>query len=1326
VFKRLPALLASGAIMAALTLLQVPGSSALGSAGKVGNTAANVVSASTSSPLDASTITFAHPTMAGINGDGFELGLRADPTTPSTMYAGAPGGHNIETSWVWKTTDSGKTWKWIPNAAPLNGKVQGTTPACLGGGDTEIAVDLHHHLYFNDLSGAPGPTVPLEFSTGRSDDGGVNFICSSTGVPDPATDRQWYAIEGDPTLNDGTQTADNILYLTANHRGKGTEMGPGCPTTGNVLAMWRSPVPSLSPQPTGAASAAGIEFGPQFVISCNEGIMGNDELSPVATKRAEDGTLTLPTAIRHVFVAHDNANLNQISMARCFAVPIGPATPNMSDPSGLRCVDKVVANLAGPGRRTGANFPTSAIDSAGNVYVVWEEKVGTTQTLLMFSFSLDEGQTWSAPISLPTNAPSNVVGGKELGGPLNTDVFAWPVAGDDGRVDVAWYGTNATGTSPDVANGYYSLWLTQSLNAHDPTGPTFSDPVLASEHFIHKGTMNTLIGNQSGDRALGDFLQLRMGPQGEAMISYADSNNAHHADVPHAMFVRQIAGPSLLSSIGTVSISGLTPDDAVADGVGDAKYEASGQSTANIPNLDITGSSISKVAAGATATSACPSTAGTNGCYRIEMDINILSLDAPPSPDTDQDLVWLTQWLVPGTTETLGGKNLFVYAESNQGGAIQCWTGQSGEFSTFFALTYPGTIQITNAASCTATMGTGGNIVITVPLSTLVAVGGPIDNLLHEVRASTQTMVSPANSDSTGLFNEIDGAQTYVFTPPSADLSLAKTDSPDPVNVGANLTYHITATNNGPDPAAGVSLSDTLPSAASLVSTTPGAPTCTGTTTISCALGDLASGASTSVDILVRPTAQGTLANTATVTSLTPDPNTANNTATTTTTVTGCPGFETDPRVQVVGTAGADTLIGTSGDDILCGLGGNDNLRGLGGNDLLLGGDNKDTMFGGAGNDTFDGGAGVDTVSFSDGPVASGVTANLATGTSTNAELGSDTFVAVSPGGCSTVENLTGSGFDDSLTGDGCPNTLYGAGGGDTLTGGGGSDLLQGVAGGDSLSGGDGSDLVEPGTGDDPSADGGAGFDTLAYVDVTTGGVNINLVGGTATGTATGGAGSDHFTAASFEAYYGTNSADTLTGDTGSNLLYGLGGADSISGGGGNDTMGGGAGADTIDGGNGVDSSTYYTAPNGATVNLSTGTASDDGTGSADTLANVENVLGSNSTVPGEGDSITGSAGSNALYGFGGNDSLYGFGGNDYLDGGAGTDTLNGGDGTDRCLNGEGTLTSCESTTSPLTGSSGPSVAVIIRAEARMARLLGIPAGAASGSSGTASVAGRR
>jgi uncharacterized repeat protein (TIGR01451 family) len=55
-----------------------------------------------------------------------------------------------------------------------------------------------------------------------------------------------------------------------------------------------------------------------------------------------------------------------------------------------------------------------------------------------------------------------------------------------------------------------------------------------------------------------------------------------------------------------------------------------------------------------------------------------------------------------------------------------------------------------------------------------------------------------------------------------ADLEISKADSPDPVTVGDNLTYTITVTNNGPDAAANVVVTDTLPSGVTFVSASPG------------------------------------------------------------------------------------------------------------------------------------------------------------------------------------------------------------------------------------------------------------------------------------------------------------------------------------------------------------------------------------------------------------------------------------------------------------------------------------------------------------------------
>jgi uncharacterized repeat protein (TIGR01451 family) len=138
-----------------------------------------------------------------------------------------------------------------------------------------------------------------------------------------------------------------------------------------------------------------------------------------------------------------------------------------------------------------------------------------------------------------------------------------------------------------------------------------------------------------------------------------------------------------------------------------------------------------------------------------------------------------------------------------------------------------------------------------------------------------------AQNEFAGL--AIDNSRLAPLTPPppSADLSVTKTDSPDPAHVGQKLTYTVAVTNNGPDQATGVILSDTLPKTTGFgsVSTTQG--TCTRTKTgVMCNLGTLASGGTATVTIVVKPTQKGTITNTVTVAATSPtDPNTANNTA---------------------------------------------------------------------------------------------------------------------------------------------------------------------------------------------------------------------------------------------------------------------------------------------------------------------------------------------------------------------------------------------------------------------------------------------------------------
>jgi uncharacterized repeat protein (TIGR01451 family) len=147
----------------------------------------------------------------------------------------------------------------------------------------------------------------------------------------------------------------------------------------------------------------------------------------------------------------------------------------------------------------------------------------------------------------------------------------------------------------------------------------------------------------------------------------------------------------------------------------------------------------------------------------------------------------------------------------------------------------------------------------------------------------TNTVTVSSDAADPDMSNNTDSVTNQAV---GADLSIAKGDSPDPVQVGTTLTYTVTVTNNGNADATNVVVTDTLPAGFTPLTAVISSGSCSPVSNpVVCTAPSLASGGSVTVTITGTPTATGTISNTAIVDADEFDPNTANNSVTIDTTV---------------------------------------------------------------------------------------------------------------------------------------------------------------------------------------------------------------------------------------------------------------------------------------------------------------------------------------------------------------------------------------------------------------------------------------------------------
>jgi hypothetical protein len=727
------ALLAAGLVLALGTTM----SSVAASAGPV-----------TAKPA-AAALGFSHAVVVDHQRPGFEPDVKVDGN--GVIYSSVPFGFSTTQSFVWSSRDRGNSYQFVPgNVGP------GKPATCVGGGDTDLFLDSRNALYFSDLQGL------TNISNSMSTDGGATWSTNCAGAPNTPDDRMWFT-------GTGSSAAGN-LTLYQDYDATGTAV----PSAGNQLVetvshdgTHFSPVVNSDPN----ALSGGCAGAAANCVTNNEGISGNQVVDP--------GT-------GNVYIAHTTTNGTggtpgvQVSEGK---ITLGtPTTATWTESPNLDaalCQNSTCVDGNGNAEElAGENFASIARDSAGYLYVSFtagpldhanssDSNFGALTAPEQIYVVRSLQPAGADPSTLTWSAPQRITGS---GSSAGTNTFPWITAGSGGRVDVAWYHTNETSEQGTCASGSgtctlygagsfrnaeWTVQMAQSLSAN--TGSPGYGTSQVSEAPVKHGQIctNGLGCATGGDRSLGDFLQVTTDNQGAAVVSYVFDTSADTSageDTGPEVISRQISGPSLLSSIGSVSQNGGpgVPMSSVADPTGDANYSANGSRTAASDNLDLTGASLAN---------------GPGSTLVATIRVRNLKSLGAGSALGGPDASWLLRWtqVRPGAT---GNGDIYYAGMDNNSGA-----GGSGK-PTFFAgdtagippansadhtkyMTFPQT-HVLSASQASYDAATGV-ITLRIPRS---YVGNPANGTpLYSGTAFTATSSSPQSGST--LFNLIDATTPF-------------------------------------------------------------------------------------------------------------------------------------------------------------------------------------------------------------------------------------------------------------------------------------------------------------------------------------------------------------------------------------------------------------------------------------------------------------------------------------------------------------------------------------------------------------------------------------
>lgn len=397
-------------------------------------------------------------------------------TAPQSIGTISGGG-----SPVWTSTTQGASW-----SGPVH-----PTGDPVSGGDTDLAIDAAGDVFQADLwLGNSAMAV--------STDHGASFIANEYGHTQPGDDRPWIAYSA----------KDNAIYMVYD---------------GVDAVHVAKSAPLVAPQ-AGLVLAQDVPVVAESAVSVGLSVSGLN--TPVRQCVCPPGGIAVDPSSGAVYVTYSRQN------GGASGGGVGVAR---SDNGGLTWTLASIPNTGSSGSAFDVeyNFAPVKVDKNGTVYVAWGE--GRTMTTdssgnhvasggvaIKYAYSTDRGATWSAPVTLST---SN-----------GTATFPTLDVVSPGVVDVAWYGTAATGDPNLVPVG--ASWDVDfaQVSAANTASPSFTPQTAVGG--IHSGCIQTggSGGSLCSDRSLLDFFQLVVDGAGKADVIYSAGSASSGTNL---YFVRQ-------------------------------------------------------------------------------------------------------------------------------------------------------------------------------------------------------------------------------------------------------------------------------------------------------------------------------------------------------------------------------------------------------------------------------------------------------------------------------------------------------------------------------------------------------------------------------------------------------------------------------------------------------------------------------------------------------------------------------------------------------------------------------------------------------------------